>query len=107
MHVHHDAHPGSLTAEEQAIQVFFKDQKLPCENYVDLGHIQATSGEVLEHGEEQEEYATFDSAIAWMKKEAVQRGASGVIIYDRKQSADKATYFITGLAIRCVIPKNP
>ena len=103
VHIHPDAHPGRLSAAEESVQIFFKDQKLPCDNYTDLGPIQAASGEELEQGEEQEEYATFDAAIAWLKKDAYKRGASAVIILDRKESKDKTTYFVTGIAIRCAV----
>ena len=102
-HSKHTLHPGSLTEQEKAVQIYFKDQTLPCENYIDLGHIQASSGEELEQGDEQEGYATFDAAIAWLKKEAHERGASGVIIIDRKVSKDKISYLVTGTAIRCEI----
>ncbi len=103
VHIHPDANPGKLSAEEEAVQIFFKEQKLPCDSWIDMGHIQATAGEELEPGEELTEYATFEKALGWLKKEAVKRGASGVIIYDRKQSQDQATYFITGVAIRCAV----
>jgi hypothetical protein len=102
VHVHPDAYPWRLTPEEAAVQIYFKEQKIPCE-YLELGNIQAASGEELEKDEEQEEYATFEAAVAWLKKEAHNRGATGVIVYDRKQSPDKATYFVTGVAIRCVV----
>lgn len=103
VHIHPDAYPWRLSAEEEAIKIYFKDQQIPCKSYLDLGHIQAASGEQLEHDEEQEEYATFEAALAWLKKEAHKRGASAVIIYDRKESKDQATYFVTGIAIRCVV----
>jgi hypothetical protein len=103
VHIHPDAHPGELSTAEEAVQIYFKDQKLPCEGYTDLGHIQAASGEELEHDEEQEEYATFPAALAWLKKEAHKRGATGVIILSRKESPDKTTYLVTGIAIRCVV----
>lgn len=103
VHTRHPASPGSLTDAENAVQIFFKDQPLPCDNYIDLGHIQASSGEELEHGEQLQEYATFDLAIAWLKKEAHQRGASGVIILDRKQSKEQSVYLVTGIAIRCAV----
>jgi len=101
VHSRHPASPGKLTADESAVQIFFKDQPLPCDNYIDLGHIQASSGEELEEGEKLQEYATFDLAIAWLKKEAHQRGASAVIVLDRKQSKEQASYLVTGIAIRC------
>ena len=106
VHVHPEADPGHLSAEQEAIQIFFKEQKLPCENYVNLGHIQATAGEELEHGEEQEERATFEHALAWLKIEAHKRGASGVIIYDRKGNKAETAYFVTGIAIRCTVDPN-
>ena len=105
VHVRHPANPGKLTAEENAVQIFFKDQPLPCDNYIDLGYIQASSGEELEEGEKLQEYATFDLAINWLKKEAHQRGASAVIIFDRKQSKELSSYLVTGIAIRC--PAKP
>lgn len=103
VHIHPDADPGHLSPEQEAVQIFFKDQKLPCENYINLGHIQATAGEELEHGEEQEERATFEHALAWLKIEAHKRGASGVIIFDRKGNKDETAYFVTGIAIRCTV----
>jgi hypothetical protein len=103
VHTHPKADPGRLSAEEEAVQVYFKEQKLPCENYINLGHIQAASGEELEEGEKQEDRATFEHALAWLKKEALKRGASGVIIYDRKGNKAETAYFVTGIAIRCVV----
>ena len=88
------------------MQIFFKDQPLPCENYIDLGLIQASSGEELEEDEKQVEYATFEAALAWLKKEAHKRGASGVIVLDRKASPDKVSYLVTGTAIRCVVNRE-
>lgn len=107
VHVHPDAHPGKLSPAENAVQIYFKDQQLPCPDYADLGHIQAVSGEELEHGEEQEEYATFDAALAWLKKEAYRRGANGVIVLDRKQSKEQTTYLVSGIAIRCLVANKP
>ena len=106
VHVHPDAHPGRLSDAENAVQIFFKDQKLPCDEVKDLGHIQAASGEELEHDEEQEEYATFDAAIAWLKKAANKRGANAVVVIDRKVSKDQTTYLVTGTAIRCTVNKE-
>lgn len=103
VHSRHPASPGNLSDAERAIQIYFKDQPLPCDNYIDLGPIQASSGEELDEGEKLQEYATFDLAINWLKKEAHQRGASAVIVFDRKQSKDLASYLVTGTAIRCPI----
>jgi hypothetical protein len=106
VHMHPDADPGKLSTAEEDIRIFFKDQKLPCEHYVDLGHIQAVSGEELEPDEDQEERATFESAISWLRVEAHKRGASAVIIYSRTQNKEQTAYLVMGRAIRCPIEKD-
>jgi hypothetical protein len=106
IHVHNDADPGKLSTAEADIHIFFKDQKLPCENYVDLGHIQAVSGEELEPDEDQEERATMEAAISWLRVEAHKRGASAVIIDSRTQNKEQTAYLLVGRAIRCHIEKD-
>lgn len=90
-----------LTPEAQSVSVYFPGTTVPCEPYVDLGIVQGVAGEEPLPGKPVTEPATLEMSLDWLRHQAHQRGATGVLLLDMRQSATTAVFVTTGVALRC------
>ena len=89
-----------MTAEAQAIRVYYEGEKPECDEIINLGRVQAKAGGFPDPLFPKAP-VNMDVALAWLRQEAWKKGATGVRLIEHKGNFDKSIHMAIGEAIFC------
>jgi hypothetical protein len=94
-----DMYP-KMTADAQAVRVYYEGEKPECQEIINLGRVQAKAGgypDPLFPGAP----VNMDVALAWLRQEAWKKGANGVRLIEHKGNSDASIHMAIGEAVFC------